>query len=187
METWITKCSNVEYISIQLFYDSKCGCITEDDEFGFMCYVSGHGRNSAFCETSCFRPNCSCSDLYYHTAEGGCSPFKTNYLEKNSNSKVNIPAKQTSLMETDSLNQINSTRSNIFAVFTDCTPQELQKLKGGKSKAGNVCEEPYHIQCTFGCAKCFSVYNLCVYELDNNGGLIHCPSGSHLKNCRYVV
>ena len=63
----------------------------------------------------------------------------------------------------------------------DCSLEELTNvdLEYFANKCNGLDEIPY----TYGCRRCFSTYKLCVYELDQQGNVLHCPSGAHLKNC----
>ena len=66
---------------------------------------------------------------------------------------------------------------------TDCNKEELAAVTRNTSHFVSRCDKENSIQCTLGCKHCFSINKICVYEIDDNGKLMHCPSGSHLKNC----
>ena len=68
-------------------------------------------------------------------------------------------------------------------LYTDCTEDELAVISRNVTHFTSRCDNEDLIQCTLGCKQCFSITKICVYELDDNGNLMHCPSGSHLKNC----
>ena len=164
---WIFQCKSGEYISQSSIHDNKNDCADGDDEEGFTCYLNGRIRNVSLCDKLCFRPICRCSDIYYHKPQGGCSPYRRGYQIGDLNFKTS--AMKYNLRKS----QMNS------IVFSDCIPEDILKKNAR-------CQEPGQIHCTLGCAMCLSVHYLCVYELDFNNNLMHCPSGSHLKNCMDV-
>ena len=74
-ERQIYKCWNDKLISISMFYNNIRDCRDGDDGTGSSCFVNGLKQQDAYCKTSCLRPNCTCSDLYYQKAEGGRFPY----------------------------------------------------------------------------------------------------------------
>ena len=86
--------------------------------------------------------------------------------------------------------QNNSTNKNTavpnhinFTIYTDCKIEELEDFVHNITYFKRNCTGKYEVQCTYGCSRCFSVYKLCVYELDHHSNLMHCPSGAHIKKC----
>ena len=194
----IVKCSDGILMSLKFLYDEVSKCTGEIGLPHAACKsnVNGEIQNWTICRDLCFRINCTCSELYYHKPHGGCSPYsftmdgpgtvqgilfldRDRKIQNTDLQAVNLQGITVYRIRTvhKSGKQLNHEKS-IHLNFLDCTEAELEGLYFIKE-----CDHPEHIQCTFGCARCFHVFHLCVYELDNDGNLLHCPSGSHLKNC----
>ena len=177
-----------------MFHNQITNCASGDDETGLVCYVNGEMRNESYCQKACLKPDCTCPDLYYQKLQGGCFPY-SNMFSRNSNihlsnSKINylndinndvltdlIILNYSSAIHTKSFN--NSYHPNLY---TDCSNQELSDILNSSEYFVKICKMKDEIQCTYGCDKCFAIQKICVYELDHNGKLMHCPSGAHLKN-----
>ena len=82
-------CSSKEFVSQLHQHDGEEDCESEDDESGGLaCYYDGHMRNDSFCKASCRWSQCTCADLYYQKAQGGCSPFHSNIKNNLGNLKL---------------------------------------------------------------------------------------------------
>ena len=191
----VYECNSGEYLSKIMFHNQITNCASGDDEAGSICFVNGEMRNDSYCQEACLKPDCTCPDLYYQKLQGGCFPYssmfsrnskihlshsKMNYLNDINNDFLTdlIVLNYSSAIHTKSFN--NSYHPNLY---TDCTNQELSAILNSSEYFVKTCKIKDEIQCTYGCAKCFAIHKLCVYELDHNGKLMHCPSGAHLNNC----
>ena len=197
------KCSSGELVSIKTLHDGIADCGDGEDESGLICFVNGKLVNSSHCENSCFRPNCLCAELYYHNNKGGCSPYRLKqavynilFFDENKqndiknvksiniyNLMVSVNKTEYDIQTNDLIINKNFTLKNDIVLQNDCTKE---KLGSGAKQFVQNCENPDEIQCTYGCARCFPLHKLCVYELDHHGNMMHCPSGAHLKNCGQI-
>ena len=175
-------CISGEYISKGLIDDNVADCQSGDDETNMTCYFKGNEMKGSFCRTSCSKPLCQCGILYYQKMGGGCYPYKSKCTFTCAKSFPPITYHSSSYKYnskiTVNLDLLNS------IIKTDCTLEELNCSDYTKSCFVSECRKKDEIQCTYGCAKCFPFHKLCVYELDFNGNLMHCSSGSHLANCK---
>ena len=175
-ETQVYECNSGEYISKALLHNDIENCASGDDERNITCLLSGKIMNGSFCITSCSKSNCTCQDLYHHKQYSGCIPFSTSNMK----SKMQMIKAKAENIISESLLSLTETVSYLY---TDCTEEELAVISRNVTLFTSRCDNEDLIQCTLGCKQCFSITKICVYELDDNGNLMHCPSGSHLKNC----
>ena len=177
-------CISGEYISVDFIDDNIANCLSGDDETNMTCYFKGNVMKGSFCRTSCSKPLCQCDILYYQRMGGGCYPFKS----KCNFSCFETFSKSTYLGFSNKYPGKNIVNLNLLdsIIKADCTAEELKCHDYNKSCFSSECRKKDEIQCIYGCKKCFPFYKLCVYELDFNGNLMHCSSGSHLANCRVM-
>ena len=73
----IGKCSDGILVSLKYLYDGVKHCSQEIGLPDAACKsnVNGEIQNWTICRDLCFRINCTCSELYYHKPQGGCSPY----------------------------------------------------------------------------------------------------------------
>ena len=141
-----------------------------------------------------FKSKCKCPDLYYQKSKGGCSPYNKlfdGYKIKPLDEELKILHTDLSQVNTDKVvldenGKIDGERNEhyleSFILHSDCIEDEIM-LKRDSNHFHYTCNGLDEILCTYGCARCFPVNKLCVYEIDYNGVLQHCPRGAHLKNC----
>ena len=175
-DTHVHECKSGEYISNIMLHNNIDDCISGDDESNVTCFLNGKIITGSFCRTSCLKSNCTCQDLYHHKQYGGCIPFSTNNMEKKMQI-IKAEAKNTTSKF------LSNFTKNVTSLYLDCTKEELAAIIRNTSHLTSRCDNEDSIQCTFGCKHCFSINKLCVYEIDDNGKLMHCSSGNHLKNC----
>ena len=60
---------------MKLFNNGVPNCENGNDEPNLFCFENGKKMNGSHCKNICFRPNCTCAEVYYHNAVGGCSPY----------------------------------------------------------------------------------------------------------------
>ena len=173
-DTQVYECKSGEYISKIMLQNNIKDCASGDDEWNVKCFLNGKIMTGSFCKVSCLRSNCTCEDLYHHKQYGGCIPFSTSNIETN--------VKIIKASNTTSKSLLNLTET-VSYLNTDCKKEELAAITKNTSHFVSRCDKENSIQCTLGCKHCFSTNKICVYEIDDNGKLMHCPSGSHLKNC----
>ncbi len=180
-----------------MLHDGVPDCLSEDDESGLACYQAGQMMNSSFCKNSCFRPNCTCANLYYQKPQGGCFPYSEKcsgfcLIEFQDELKT-IPKTNLKYIYSENTMVLNKTYGNgVFyrkrkneTLFTDCTENELPSDENNMVDFVKGCTENDHMQCTYGCAGCYPIHKLCVFELNQKGDLMYCPSGAHLRNCQH--
>ena len=57
-------------------------------------------------------------------------------------------------------------------------------LKGFfKSKIFQLCNTPSQIPCIEGYPRCYSLIDICMYQLDASNKIMFCSNGAHLQNC----
>ena len=189
----VYECINAEYVSIKSLHNSVADCEHGDDETDLPCMVNGQIANYSYCTGSCLPPNCTCPDLYYQHPRGGCFAYKQHchmfsckmlFLNANTfkNKDINFFNTRQIMLPHGNKSEVIEKVSNesIVNFYTDCTAAEIEEMSHNFI---NSCQNRDHMQCTYGCAKCFPVHKICVFELDQQGNLMHCLSGSHLKNC----
>ena len=64
--------------------------------------------------------------------------------------------------------------------------KQLLKLSTCQSLE-TFCTKSDEIPCVAGHSRCFPFNKICVYDLDDNGNLLYCRDGSHLKGCTKFV
>ncbi len=193
-EMQLTQCKSGEFVSVAAVNNNVTDCASQDDEKESLCFMGNVSKGVLFCLSECSTPYCKCSKLHFQRVEGGCAPFekKSNLLlqtsgKRNKVNKTNIQhishehllfhqqGKNSSTQEKEETQEL---------LLTDCTNVELEGLKENigsniKTKCSNLDEVP----CTYGCSRCFPPHYICICELNPKGKLMHCPSGSHLKDC----
>ena len=190
-------CHSKEFVSQLHQHDGEEDCKSGDDETGQLaCYYDGYMRNDSLCKTSCRRPECTCPNLYYQNLKGRCSPFHSNIKHNLGNLKLhffdnvtkvsqrNIPYVDTESIVIQAHEKENKSTfiDHSHYLQSDCNMEEL--TSGDLRHFVNICHGLDEIPCTYGCRRCFPIHKLCVYELDQQGNLLYCPSGAHLKNCK---
>ena len=60
---------------MKLFDDGVPNCENGDDELNLFCFENGKKMNGSHYKNFCFRPICTCTEVYYHNTVGGCSPY----------------------------------------------------------------------------------------------------------------
>ena len=183
----VYKCNSGEYISKIFVYNNVADCRDGDDESNITCYLNGTETRGSFCRISCSKPHCTCGSLFYQRIGGGCLPFKSkcalscfHRIFKHINRYDMFPQGDQTFK-----NNTNTVPDLMMPfIKTDCTVEEINCNDNTETCFATGCSKSNEIQCIYGCKKCFPFYKLCVYELDLNGDLMHCSSGSHLANCK---
>ena len=194
----IHSCNNGEYVSLTLVNDQVIDCKSGGDETNVSCFIHGEITNGSLCKTSCFRSNCTCNALYYQSIAGGCLPYSSKcgnlcvinglqnyttflYTQISFNYEEDMDKHESLLMRKNNFQRILSS-----LIKSDCTSEELKCNDESMPCFVTECKDDNELQCKYGCKRCFPFHKLCVYELDDNGNLMYCYSGSHLKWCRHV-
>ncbi len=172
-------CQSKEYVSVFALYNGKADCDTGDDEVQMSCFLNGDRVSGSQCNTGCHKANCSCLPLFYQGHTGGCHPFRTTNgtharKEQSTQNLMNVN-------KTKSKAKLHAWKSWQGLLPGDCSEYDF-KFNQFHTEA-RICKNTNEMLCTSGCSRCFPVHKLCVFELDLQGILMHCPSGSHLKNC----
>ncbi len=186
-------CRSGELLSRTVLHNRVKDCVDGSDESGLKCYHQGRLLSTKLCLTNCVKAKCTCVDLYFHSIHGGCFPY--NYETRNVSFTVKALvepmneqflhhdfAAQFALNHTLSKRQQRDEQE--WVMTADCTESEIETSRERRmGKFTTDCLGDDHMQCTYGCKRCFPIYKVCVHELDTNYSLMHCPSGAHLKNC----
>ncbi len=178
---------NGEYLTKTVMHNRVKDCANGTDEAGLQCWTNGSLTSSSVCKQECLSPSCLCSDLYFQSIHGGCFPYSqksqpmqvvVSYASSEASKDMMLNISQ----EIDTSDAKNISSEFNREVYSDCTKAEQQAMQHFAA----ICTNDGEIQCTSGCRKCFPAGKLCVFEQDNNDHLMHCSSGSHLKNCSLV-
>ncbi len=181
----IIKCKDGKFVSSKLFYTGKADCDLKHPKLSFENVTNTcvhHNRNVRRAET--------CPSLHYLSSEGCCLAFSTpcGTLGQQCEIHASLPEPQTNIIFTTSTEgsvspTVNKSSPRQLNLFTDCQEEEINATLIGTNVFVKDCMERDKIQCTYGCKKCFPPNKICVFELDKNNELMHCPSGGHLKHC----
>ncbi len=177
-------CKSGELISMDLFHNRQLDCLSSDDESQLKCYLDGKLKADPICVESCTKvEKCKCHDLYFKSIRGGCYPYSTLCGEHNCNLVVtengSVPCFNVTLQTASRQHLVGE-----MDVLSDCTMQESNAFENSAPISSfDECGVSEKLPWTYGCSKCFAISKLCVYELDREKRLMHCPSGAHLKNC----
>lgn len=188
----IIECDSGEFVSRMLVHVLQASCLHDDKQIMPPCFSKQRPVDLRYCLDLCKWPTCHCYEMYHHKSPGGCSPYQHQCAGRTGKCLNIRITNDTNSNETfvDSINGLtletspdhvtddNETQFN-GTMNTDCGLNSNTEFLTLDKK----CSQHDHLWCTFGCHKCFPVHKLCVYEVDQNANLMHCPSGSHLKNC----
>ncbi len=144
--------------------EAKCHCL----HFGATVY------DSHFCTYNCHANDyCQCEEIFHQGTNGGCVVYQDN---RN--------AQDDQVYHCDNGDTILAHYVNDF--IPDCSEgedeAEYKAVLLDYSVDGRNCT-PGMLPCYKGHSRCFSMFNLCVYDFDKNGRLQHCGNGGHLLNC----
>ncbi len=148
--------------------DESCNCNHSDVDLHSTCKIIFFGSKA------------TCSYLYYMSANRVCSKFILHTPSLTDIHISSIPDKY-----------ICQHGAEIHAVFaddliSDCGPLSEDEpaltslLKTGTFKP---CKDPNQIPCWQGHSKCFDVFDICIFRLDQHNSLAPCRNGGHLENC----
>ncbi len=186
----IFTCADNQYISSSLVLDGKNDCqdnyysngiedvldkdIISSDEQCFSMQMS--------CPHFCEDPYCRCSPLHYKTKEGHCVSYLHNFFS-NTSKLLEGAADQYFLCSG------NQTISNdlLDDLIVDCegtTKDEPRYAALLTNLTFHNCEKAGQIPCVLGHTKCYSIGDICVFQLDAFGHLTPCRVGSHLEFCK---
>ncbi len=175
-------CHSGEFISTYHLYNGRPDCISSNDEAHPQCY---HQKQPPT-HLSCLGQHLpsqrqKCSDLFFKSVEGSCLPFSKVCRGQNCKVEVNTDPLRIKLSQQDNRFIQNDAK---VEVYTDCLKEEILLSQSIIQKRVSDCVAPDQLPCTLGCEQCFAIGKLCVFEVDRNRKLMHCPSGAHLKNCK---
>ena len=153
---------------------------------------------------SCEQPHCFCTALYFQCPQGCIESSqlcdgRVDCSDKSDELHCNTRLEKTSEEETVlcSDNKTIIKRSYVDDFIHDCPgsppSDEIKTIEQIKSLlkfhklhckfVESPCVRPDEVPCVPGHSKCFPINKLCVYDLDENGNLLYCRDGSHLKEC----
>ncbi len=159
---------------------------TKDCEFGddedFICFTDKEKYTASYCSFCCVGSACMCSDLFLKGPNGGCIPLAEHAVFSSGNRTEHneIPIESYFTQMQRKLLALDSQST----VYSDCTPTELSHFEAMANIFENHCRPNKH-QCTKGCTRCYSAKKKCIFELDIQSRIMHCPSGAHLKDCDF--
>ncbi len=151
-------------------------------------------EENCMCEVSCIQIyNCkstkqqdemlSCGFLCHRGKYGTCEKYISDKLTK-------IPAEhdlQDILFLCSNASYINFYKVN--DLMPDCLaaedePELLALLRNNNQKS---CENHSQLPCAEGHSKCFEIEDICIFDLDTDGGLYPCKNGAHVENCEEIL
>ncbi len=167
--------------SVLMRNDRRKDCKFGDDK-DFICFTDNEKYTASYCKFYCSGSACTCYDLFLKGPNGGCIPLAEHAMLASGNRTGNngvllesyFTQMQRKLLLLDSQH----------TVYSDCTTIELSYFEAMASIIENHCSQNT-LQCTKGCKRCYSARKKCIFELDIQGGVMHCPSGAHLKGCDF--
>ena len=203
------QCDDGSCISHQLICDwsydcspSRCVCWVQEREV----YDIGYCRNV------CFPGKCSCSKHHFQCTTGGCIQLHfvcDGVINCHDASDEFCAVKRTSLVSAikQSSTEVLINQKHICLGYL-CTTGEcipLRYVNDLMSDCPNiyandeylflglrfknerfVCKDPETIPCISGLPICFSLSNLCLYDLDEYGNTRWCRNGAHLGDCATI-
>ncbi len=182
-------CNRGQYISSLLVLDGNDDCqdayssngtedtltksFTSSDELCFS--------RSMKCPPACQDPQCTCSPLQHKTKNGQCISY-LHSLPNNVSFLKNVTNSQTCSPDDNQI--IGKDLMNDLVV--DCKESAYDEPIYTALLMNFTfyqCERHGQIPCLQGHSKCFSISEICFYELNNFGHLTPCRIGSHLESC----
>ncbi len=163
------KCDDMADCSADLSDEAHCTCDVLAKE-KVLCRTVKHGNKSA------------CGPLYFRAKEGNCRKHiskeqRVGKLEHNIQ-KVFVFCQDGSVIDGHRMND----------VIPDCEtaddePELLALLVNNTIRS---CENTSELPCLDGHSKCFSIHDICVYQIDHKGDLYPCRNGAHVQNCKNI-
>lgn len=119
-----------------------------------------------------------CSNLYYTSHDRNCFAFLLDYAPKDDQKSLEeIKCRNGKLIGNDFQNDL----------VDDCYPGgEDEFLLDSIFYHGSYfpCANSYQIPCRDGHPKCYNFSEICEYQMSQEGKLMTCRTGEHLKNCK---
>ncbi len=169
-EIQLEECQTGEMVSVTGLFLEQNTCKIRDEDILFQkqCFSQVKIFNHTWLKQDCPK-------LFFRTAGGLCCPFT-------SRCRLSICSLNGAIYphETTKFKHVSQ---EFAGILMDCTTMEIKQFQENTMPSPTGCLRLGEIQCTPGCAACFPVFRLCVFELDFNGKSMHCPSGAHLKHC----
>ncbi len=171
-------CPQGGYISQLHTCDDQIDCQNNNkDEVCCTCFESTENKNT--CRIiQITQGYFICGLLYFKTLKGSCEKHviaHKNETFNHSSLKVGFVCKDGRQICFDMVNDL----------FPDCTNAEdephLHSLLVNNFR--KPCEMKSQLSCLEGHSKCFSVSDICNFELDGNGFLFPCRNGGHIESC----
>ncbi len=169
-EIQLEECQTGELVSVVGLSLGQNTCKVNDESMLFSkeCFSQGKFFKQIWLKQDCPK-------LSYKTAGELCCPFVSRH-------RLTI-GPLTGAMSPSEITRFNNASQKLGSIFMDCTTDEIRQFEDNIIPSQTGCLKPGEIQCTPGCAPCFPVFKLCVFELDFSRKSMHCPSGAHLKHC----
>ncbi len=169
-------CNGKEYISSLLVLDGNNDCrddFTSTDEQCFSPKMN--------CPLSCQDPLCTCSPLQYKTKNGHCISYLHNL------NKIVLLLDESEKGDSFLCSNNHTISKDLLNDFVADCPGSADDEPIYTAVLKNLtfyqCKKQSQIPCLPGHFKCYSINDICIYELDKFGYLVPCRIGSHVESC----
>ncbi len=141
---------------------------------------------NSFCLDLCSHPNCVCNELFIQSPSGGCKPI-VKETQSNINSSFHHYIINNILLFKCEDNEFIP-EALVNDSIPDCSSGEDESyyyVTRIDFHSESKCPLDKNFPCFHGDTKCFSLDELCIYELQpfSKGILKYCRNGRHLANC----
>ena len=177
-------------IAAALMCDGKADCPNGKDECD-----CGHVCMGTLCFANCPFPECICHEFYYQCEKGGCVPF---HKFCDGISDCHLSDDEMGCDSETALYASNATKGSDRELGKDDTMCDMEdnvlKLIANSAYHPNIdtdmCTGHAGILPCLSGSECYSIDNICQYDVSNTGKMLHCTDGTHLRGeaiCKQVV
>ena len=192
------QCNNSHHILHSQICNGKIECHhTEEDEKFCSCDKHRNFSEKIFCNTvKLIYPNNKCSPLYFITVQGFCHQFdKLSFYEMKTivETKMNNDSSSKNIVEIKYNDNFICNDGTILDLSliddleADCGPDgedEPMLLSILLNNTSYSCMQKYELPCRQHHSKCYSLKDICTYELNRFHHITPCRNGGHLQNCK---
>ena len=164
------------------------------DEIGCQCDSQVEVANMTQCKSKITKSGLKLCSHFLQAVNNSCHVYQNvyNFINSHFPHKSMNPEILQKLSFVDKIKPYkcaNALRINFSMVndlVPDCGPdaEDEQFLKNVKQNKLYTCLNKNQIPCRIGHPKCFNIFDICTYRLDEMNHLIPCRTGEHLQNCR---
>ncbi len=174
----VFKCTNNKLISSLYVLDGTKDCFEESSisiSIDETCVLKTES-----CPLKCLSLICKCSSLHFQAIDGQCKSYTTP-LERYRPDSTYIKSEYFQCSEVHYVDH-----SLVDDLVPDCgltAKDEPMYRNVLENFASFQCDKPDKIPCKLGHKKCYSMTDICFYQLGKFNNLIACRIGSHLERC----